>query len=73
MLAELMNRYLYIPLFVVSHPFAVLFVGFLFLLVGVAVNLWRLLSGNVINLVDWDDFCVYIGMILIALSIASIF
>ena len=73
MLRELLTKYLHIPKFIVGHPFGVLIVGAVFLLVGVSANLWRLLSGNVINLVDWDDFCVYIGIILVALSLASIF
>ena len=73
MLKEALNRYLLIPSLILNHPFATLLTGFAFLLLGISANLWRFLYGDVINLVDWDDVCVYIGMILIAFSIASLF
>jgi len=72
MLKEFLHKFLHIPNIILSHPFSTLLTGFLFLLLGVTANLWRFMYGDVINLVDWDDACVYIGMILIAFSIASL-
>ena len=65
--------FLHIPGFIANNAFGVLIVGFITLFIGIYANLWRLLYGDVIRLMDWDDWLVYIGIILIALSLVSIF